>query len=348
MIDEVAQQASDLFNQTNGPTGFLIDEVGFRKKGKMSVGVGWQYLGCLGKVDNGQVAVAAGLSQGHHFTPIDMRLFLPEEWDDDIERRKKCGIPEDEKHVSKPDIAKQIIEHALAQQIKFDYVNFDALYGNATSLLAFLESNRIDFIGDIRCNFSLYFGNDREERCRPDKYVSNLLDEDFQELTIRNSTKGALKAKFHYAKVKILTEDEKWLDLILLVRKDEDGKTKYSLSNMSNDHIKDLAKKQAQRVFIEQVFKEGKNLVGFGDYQVRKWTGFHNHMAICMLAMLLILKIKLQYSNQNYTSGTIRKLINLCIWSKMDNMNTAIDVIFEQHCRYHSLLEKVEYQGHET
>ncbi len=73
-------------------TALLIDEVGFRKKGKMSIGVANQYLGCLGKTDNGQVMVASGLSKGKQPVPIDMRLFMPKKWEGDDAKRKKCGV----------------------------------------------------------------------------------------------------------------------------------------------------------------------------------------------------------------------------------------------------------------
>ena len=65
---------------------------------------------------------------------------------------------------------------------------------------------------------------------------------------------------------------------------------------MHNDHIKELTEKQVQRIFVEQMFKEGKNQVGMEDYQIRGWNGFHNHMALCMMAMLLIAKS--QFTNR--------------------------------------------------
>ena len=347
-MDEVALESSMLFENSKEPTALLIDEVGFRKKGKMSACVGRQYLGCIGKTDNGQVAVAAGLSQRRHYAPIDLRLFMPKEWESDTRRREKCNIPEDQKHSSKPEMAQKMIEQALSKGIKFDFVNFDALYGNATFLLAYLVDNNIDFIGDIRSNHLVYFNHDINEKCRVDKYVRNLSAEDFEQVNIRESTKGMLKAKFHYAKVQVVTQNGKWLDFILLVRKDADGKTKYSLSNMEDDHIRDLAQKQGQRIFVEQIFKEGKNLVGMGDYQIRGWNGFHNHMAICMMAMLLIAKVKLQNNNQNYTAATIRKVINLYIKTKIENHNLAINIILEQHYRYIKQLERDKQRYAET
>lgn len=348
LMDQVAQQASDMFAQENPPVALLIDEVGFRKKGKMSACVGRQYLGCIGKTDNGQVAVSAGLSQGRHFVPIDMRLFMPKAWEEDSIRRIRCNIPKSERHVSKPYMAQSMIEHAIDHGIKFDYVNFDALYGNATFLLEYLQDKNIDYIGDIRSNFTLYFSDDKAEKLRVDEYVARLSKDDFEKVNIRKSTKGILKASFHYARVQALLPTGKRLDLILLVRKDKDGKTKYSLSNMSDDHIQDLAQKQGQRIFVEQIFKEGKNLVGMGDYQIRGWHGFHNHMAICMMAMLLMAKIKLQNDDQNYTSQTIRKIINLFISLKNEKPNSALDIIFEQHSRYIYQLKKNGFINQET
>lgn len=341
-MDEVAQSSSRLFSQTRKPVGLLIDEVGFRKKGRMSACVARQYLGCIGKVDNGQVAVAAGLCQGEVFAPIDMRLFMPQEWEEDGYRREKCNIPKDEKHLSKPEMARKMIEDALDKGIDFDFVNFDALYGNTISLLEFLEAKSIDFIGDIRSNFIVHFDYIKEEACSVEQYLSYLSDEDFELINIRQSTKGVLKAYFHYAQVKVLN-DEKWLDLILLIRKDTDGKVKFSLSNMHDDHIIELAEKQGQRIFVEQMFKEGKNLVGMGDYQIRGWNGFHNHMALCMMAMLLIAKIKIENKGKVYTANTVKKLICLCIKLKIENPQTAIDIIFEQHSRYIRQLERDGY-----
>lgn len=307
LMDDIALESSRMFAKISQPTALLIDEVGFRKKGKMSACVSRQYLGCIGKTDNGQVAVAAGLSQGIHYTPIDMRLFMPKSWESDSLRRKKCNIPKDQQHHTKPEMAQQIIEQARLKGVKFDYVNFDALYGNATFLLNYLVDNHIDFIGDIRSDHLIYFNHDQNEKCRVDNYVGNLLNNDFEQITIRKSTKGPLKAKFHYSKVQVLAKENKLLDLILLVRKDTDGKTKYSLTNMEKDHIKELAQKQGQRIFVEQIFKEGKNLVGMGGYQIRGWHGFHNHMAICMMAMLLITKLKFETKNKKYTAATLKK-----------------------------------------
>ena len=347
LMDEVAHQASELFSKQKAQVSLLIDEVSFRKKGDMSVYASRQYLGCIGKVDNGQVAVAGGLSQEGHFVPIDIRLFMPESWENDDYRRKKCHVPTQECHKPKPEIAQEIIAEAIGKGVAFDYVNFDALYGNATSLLGFLVGNQTSFIGDISSNFEVCFGHDKHEKCSVGKYLDNLLETDFEQVTIRESSKGPLQAKFHYAKIQ-LWADGKWLSLLLLISKYPDGEVKFSLSNMEDCHLQELAERQSQRVFVEQMFKECKNQVGMGDYQVRGWHGFHKHMAVCMMAMLLIAQIKVEHNTVKFTAETIRKIINTAIKSKMENPNTAMEVILMQHNRYIRQLERDRIRYHKT
>jgi len=152
------------------------------------------------------------------------------------------------------------------------------------------------------------------------------LETDFEQATIREATKGPLKVKFHYAQVQLWAQ-QKWLTLILLIGKYPDGRVKCSLSNLEGCHLQELAQRQSQRTFVEQMFKAFKNQVGMGDYQVRGWYGFHKHMAICMMAMLLVAQLKVEYSIEKFTAETIKKIINTAIKSKMENPVTAMKVI---------------------
>src|SRR5690348_11238457 len=96
VLDQVARDADELIGDATD-AALIIDESGFAKQGKMSVGASRQYLGRLGKVDNGQVAVFGVLAKGRFATAIDTRLYLPKEWTDDVERCNKAGIPESER-----------------------------------------------------------------------------------------------------------------------------------------------------------------------------------------------------------------------------------------------------------
>ena len=142
LMYDVAQSSNTLFQELSVAqdvgTALLVDEVSFRKKGKYSACVERQYLGSLGKVDNGQVAVCLALSKGSIFSPINLKLFMPESWEEDHEKRHRCHIPKEEKHVPKPKMALDMIQEAKNRRIQFDFVNFDSLYGSSYESL--LES----------------------------------------------------------------------------------------------------------------------------------------------------------------------------------------------------------------
>ncbi len=94
MIDQIQKDVTDLIgDKING--SIHIDESGFKKEGKDSVGVKRQYLGRLGKIDNCQMGVFLGYANGNRRTLMDERLYLPEDWVNDPIRLKKCGVPDD-------------------------------------------------------------------------------------------------------------------------------------------------------------------------------------------------------------------------------------------------------------
>jgi SRSO17 transposase len=112
VIDHIAHNAERLLGDSREAC-LLIDESGFAKQGKESVGVKRQWLGRLGKVDNGQVAVYGALVNRQYAAPVDVRLYLPEEWTDDSKRCEKAGIPENErKFHTKPELGLEIVRHA--------------------------------------------------------------------------------------------------------------------------------------------------------------------------------------------------------------------------------------------
>ena len=150
-------------------------------------------------------------------------------------------------------------------------------------------------------------------------YLKTLKASDFKKLKVRNSTKGSLTAHFHLRDVWVENKKTKlFLHLKLLVRRDNDGQTYYSLCySPTTCSIGQLATGQAQRVFVERVFEEGKNIVGMGDYQTRSWEGFHRHMSLCSLSLLFLMKQKIDLLKKVgvVTAYQIQELVNLYITS---------------------------------
>ena len=112
---------------------WIIDDTGFPKKGRHSVGVARQYCGQLGKQDNCQVAVSLSLASEHGSLPIAYPLYLPQDWAADPVRRKKAGIPEDVAFVTKPGIALAQMRQAIASGVPMGVVLADAGYGDETA-----------------------------------------------------------------------------------------------------------------------------------------------------------------------------------------------------------------------
>jgi SRSO17 transposase len=117
---------------------WIIDDTGFPKQGEHSVGVTRQYCGQLGKQDNCQVAVSLSVANDHASLPIAYRLYLPETWAGDPERRARAGVPEEIDFETKPEIALGAIRAALAEDIPQGMVLGDAGYGVETAFRAAL------------------------------------------------------------------------------------------------------------------------------------------------------------------------------------------------------------------
>jgi hypothetical protein len=122
VIDHVAQDADALLGDERDAC-FLIDESGFAKQRKRSVGVSRQWLGRLGKVDNGQVAVYGALANGQYVAPVDVRLYLPEEWVNDPIRCECAGVPEEERRFRTiNELALEMVRHARKTGLRYGWV----------------------------------------------------------------------------------------------------------------------------------------------------------------------------------------------------------------------------------
>src|SRR3954465_3308766 len=112
-------------------TTWIIDDTGFLKQGKHSVGVKRQYTGSAGKIANCQIGVSLTVSNGVEHLPIDFELFLPVEWANDPARRREAQIPDDVQFKTKVDLALDIIERAAVDKVPGDIVLADAAYGRS-------------------------------------------------------------------------------------------------------------------------------------------------------------------------------------------------------------------------
>jgi SRSO17 transposase len=139
--------------ERHGPIeAWIIDDTGLPKKGRHSVGVARQYCGQLGKQDNCQVAVSLSLANHHASVPAAYRLYLPEDWVGDDERRRKTGVPEDIRFKTKPEIALEQLRWACAAGIARGVVLMDPGYGNDAKLRMSTTALGLVYVAGIQSN----------------------------------------------------------------------------------------------------------------------------------------------------------------------------------------------------
>ena len=156
VLDQVAREADQWLGGT-ADSCLLIDESGFAKKGKDSVGVQRQWCGRQGKVDNCQVGVFAALGKGHLSTLIDARLYLPEGWASNAARCRKAGIPEAERcYRSKSDLALEMVRHQKALGLRYAWVGADGGYGKEPAFLRGLAAMGEVFVVDVHKDQAIY------------------------------------------------------------------------------------------------------------------------------------------------------------------------------------------------
>jgi SRSO17 transposase len=315
LMTQVAGEVNGILGG-NRHSALLIDESSFVKKGDHSVGVQRQYCGRLGKKENCQLGVFACLGLGEKASVVDFRLFLPESWAQSPERCEKAKIPEEQRqHRSKLELALDMVRAAQARGLQFAWVSADSAYGCSNEFCAEVEKLGLYYMMDASLKACVWEADPRPSlpeaqggRGRPPTVrkagseqakrwnLTDLLKERFaqcaREVVIRRTSQGELRAKVWVCEV-WLWEDRSAPPLArrFVAREMEGGEIKVSWTNAPQDMSdEELAYMQGQRHWIERAFEDAKSQLGMADYEVRKWRGWHHHMAMIALAMLFLLK----------------------------------------------------------
>ena len=118
----------------------VIDETSSLKKGEQTPGVQRQYLGCVGKIDNGIVTVHLGVAKGTFQALLDADLYLPKCWNADRPRCREAGIPDEVRYRPKWQIAYEQLVRLDANGLQFDWLVFDEGYGSKVPFLRVLDA----------------------------------------------------------------------------------------------------------------------------------------------------------------------------------------------------------------
>ena len=294
---------------------WIIDDTGFPKKGRHSVGVARQYCGQLGKQDNCQVAVSLSVATTSASLPIAWRLYLPQAWADDAERRKKAKVPDDVVFQTKPQIALDQIRAAHAQGIAPGVVLADAGYGVDGAFRAGATALGLDYVVGVQPTLSVWKPGagpippqPRQKAARgrqltrlkrhPDHPATSAKalaleqpPQAWKDVRWREGSNTALSSRFAALRLRPASRDwkraephpEEWL--LIEWPKGEPEPTKYWLSTLPADtSIETLVDTAKLRWRIERDYQDLKQELGLGHYEGRGWRGFHHHASLCIAA----------------------------------------------------------------
>src|SRR5438094_2516882 len=150
MLAKVGELVLPAIERSGPIEAWIIDDTGFPKKGRHSVGVTRQYCGQLGKQDNCQVAVSLSLANHDASLPVAYRLYLPQEWASDRERRDKAKVPDTIEFQTKPEIALEQIKSAYGAGLPKGVVLMDAGYGHDTELRSQVTAQGLSYVAGLR------------------------------------------------------------------------------------------------------------------------------------------------------------------------------------------------------
>jgi SRSO17 transposase len=290
----------------------VVDDTGFPKKGRYSPAVSRQYSGTFGRTDNGQVAVSLHLAGAQGSSAIAMRLFLPECWNDDQERRKRAHIPKDVRHRKKWEISLSQIDEALSWGVPRFVVLVDSDYGDCSAYRQGLRERELPYVVRIEGKTGVWAPGtgpippEQRERKRtgrpPRRYkdgkdkpisahglVEKLGRRSCREVSWAEGTKGPQTGWFHAVRVRtarghangLPPGPEEWL----LSEWREDGEHRLWLSSLPADTpLERLVYLAKLRWRVERDYQEMKGELGLDHFEGRTWQGFHHHATLVMVA----------------------------------------------------------------
>jgi SRSO17 transposase len=313
LLEQVRRDVLPAMHKQGAVVAWIVDDTGFPKKGRHSVGVARQYCGQVGKQDNCRVAVSLSVATWSSSLPVAYRLYLPKDWAEDTKRREKAEVPEEVEFQTKPEIALDQIRAAVRANLDRGVVLADAAYGINTGFRDGVTALGLQYAVGVQSSITVWEpgkeplpARPRGKMGRPPRLLQRSTDHQpisvkqlavslpstaFREITWREGTDRKLQSRFAAVRVRAAHRDyekaepyaEEWL--LIEWPRGEKEPTKYWLSTLPPaTQLKALVKMAKHRWIIERDYQELKQELGLGHYEGRNWRGFHHHATLCIAA----------------------------------------------------------------
>jgi SRSO17 transposase len=292
---------------------FVLDGSGFPKKGQDSCGVARQWCGRLGKVDNCQVGYFLAYAARRGRALLDARLYLPQDWAEDPQRRARTHVPAEVPFREGWRIALGLLDQAR-RGLPGGWVAADDEFGRCSALRAQLRLRRLRYVLDVPGNTLVRDPAERRPPSRPggrprlplfervDQWVARQPAGRWRQVRVHDGAKGPASVKVLLATVQTKDEDGcvGGRERLAVIRTAEgQPRTWYALSNAREARRAELARVHGRRHAMEELLEEGKGEVGLAHYEVRSWVGWQHHLTLSLLALWFLQLERLRLGGKN-------------------------------------------------
>lgn len=288
----------------------VVDETGFLKQGKASVGVARQYTGSAGKITNCQIGVFAAYVSRHGHAFIDRALYLPQAWAKDAKRRTAAHVPSEIGFATKPTLARRMIERAIAAEVPFAWVAADTVYGVGEIAMALRRAGKGYVLGVASDQMFNSWHRTPPISGTAAEIAATLKASAWQRLSAGEGTKGPRLHDWAYLALADLEANEYGEDRSglwtrgLLIRRDlADGEMAFFTTWCpTGTSIETLVWVEGHRWAVEDGFETAKNELGLDHNETRSWNGWHRHVSLVMLAFAMLAAIRHRLNAETMTA----------------------------------------------
>lgn len=290
-----ATHAINAISKHHAVESWIVDDTGMLKQGKDSVGVQRQYTGSAGKIANCQIAVSLSVATAESHVPVDVELYMPKAWTEDLKRRQAARVPDNLQFKTKPQLALDMIRRAVAAKVPEGVVLADAAYGSSVEFREGVRDLGLHYAMGVDPKTSVWLldsANHRSEGAASVRDIATALDElgEFRRCTWRKGSKADLSARFAarrivpaYADTSRPPDDRDELWLLIEWRDGEAEPANYFLSSLPKRWTKkQLIRIVMQRWRTERIYEDLKGELGFDHYEGRSFPGWNHHVSVVL------------------------------------------------------------------
>jgi SRSO17 transposase len=268
----------------------VLDETGFLKKGTHSAGVGRQYSGTAGRIENCQIGVFLAYATSLGQTLLDRELYLPVDWTSDRARCEAAGIPQARHFATKPALAVQMLERTRDAGIRLAWITGDSVYGDDHSLRGWLEQGHQAYVLAVSGKETVWH-NQHQQSVKA--LLSEVPHEGWDRLSAGMGSKGP--RFYDWFRMDLNAPPQEGWSRWLLVRRsctEPMELTAYVVFGPTQTSLDAQVRVAGMRWTVEESIQTSKGEVGLDHYEVRRWTGWYRHITLAMLAQAFLVVVR--------------------------------------------------------